>query len=424
MINKTQGLSSVFRALESRNFRLFFAGQGISLIGTWITQVATIWLVYRLTNSALLLGLVGFASQVPTFIVTPFAGIFVDRWNRHRILIITQLLSMIQSLTLAFLALSGIIQIWHLIILSVFQGLINAFDGPTRQAFVTEMVEKKENLSNAIALNSSLFNGARLVGPAMAGVLIAAVGSGMCFLIDGVSYIAVIASLLAMKVKPREMPVSNVHPLQRLKEGFVYAFSFPPIRSILMLLAFTSFMGMSYTVLIPIFATEILQGGSETLGFLMGSSGIGALMGGIYLSSRKSILGLGKIVAIAPAIWGGGLIAFSLSNILWISLLTMLIAGFGSILLVASSNTFLQTIVEEDKRGRLMSLFIMSFIGMVPLGNLFAGSLANVIGAPHTLTISGIGCVLGSFLFHRQLPSLRPLIRPIYLKLGILPSES
>jgi MFS family permease len=424
MINKTQGLSSVFRALESRNFRLFFAGQGISLIGTWITQVATIWLVYRLTNSALLLGLVGFASQVPTFIVTPFAGIFVDRWNRHRILIITQILSMIQSLTLAFLALSGIIQIWHLIILSIFQGLINAFDGPTRQAFVTEMVEKKENLSNAIALNSSLFNGARLVGPAMAGVLIAAVGSGMCFLIDGVSYIAVIASLLAMKVKPREIPVSNIHPLQRLKEGFVYAFSFPPIRSILMLLAFTSFMGMSYTVLIPIFATEILQGGSETLGFLMGSSGIGALMGGIYLSSRKSILGLGKIVAIAPAIWGGGLIAFSLSNILWISLLTLLIAGFGSILLVASSNTFLQTIVEEDKRGRLMSLFIMSFIGMVPLGNLFAGSLANVIGAPHTLTISGIGCVLGSFIFHRQLPSLRPLIRPIYLKLGILQPES
>lgn len=424
MINKTQGLGSVFRALESRNFRLFFAGQGISLIGTWITQVATIWLVYRLTNSALLLGLVGFASQVPTFIVTPFAGIFVDRWNRHRILIITQILSMIQSLTLAFLALSGIIQIWHLIILSIFQGLINAFDGPTRQAFVTEMVEKKENLSNAIALNSSLFNGARLVGPAMAGVLIAAVGSGMCFLIDGVSYIAVIASLLAMKIKPREIQVSNVHPLQRLKEGFVYAFSFPPIRSILILLAFTSFMGMSYTVLIPIFATEILQGGSETLGFLMGSSGIGALMGGIYLSSRKSILGLGKIVAIAPAIWGGGLIAFSLSNILWISLLTLLIAGFGSILLVASSNTFLQTIVEEDKRGRLMSLFIMSFIGMVPLGNLFAGSLANVIGAPHTLTISGIGCVLGSFIFHRQLPSLRPLIRPIYLKLGILQPES
>jgi MFS family permease len=414
-------LKTILRALESRNYRLFFAGQAISLIGTWMTQIATIWLVYRLTNSALLLGFVGFSSQIPSFLIAPFGGIFVDRWNRHRILITTQLLAMLQSLALAVLALTGIINIWHIIVLSLFQGCITAFDAPARQAFVTELVEKKENLANAIALNSSIFNGARLVGPAIAGLLIASVGTGVCFLIDGLSYIAVIAGLLAMRLKPRKITPQTANVWQRLKEGFNYAFGFPPIRSILLLLALFSFMGMPYSILIPIFATKILNGGAETLGFLMAAAGVGALIGGIYLSSRQSVVGLGKVIAFSPAIFGTGLIIFSLSRVLWLSLLMMLIIGFGAILQIASSNTILQTIVDDDKRGRLMSLYTMAFLGTLPFGNLVAGSLANNIGAPTTLIIGGAFCILGSFLFAKQLPTLSLLIQPIYKEMGLLP---
>jgi MFS family permease len=413
-------LKRSLRALESKNYRLFFAGQAISLIGTWMTQVAMIWLVYHLTNSALLLGVVGFSSQIPSFVIGPFGGIFVDRWNRHRILVTTQILAMIQSLALAVLALTGIIQIWHIILLSIFQGFINAFDAPARQAFVTEMIEKKEDLGNAIALNSSMFNGARLVGPAMAGLVIASVGAGMCFLIDGLSYIAVIASLLAMKLKPRQITVQTTNVWQRLKEGFIYAFSFPPIRAILLLLALFSFMGMPYMVLIPIFATKILDGDAETLGFLMTASGLGALMGGIYLSSRQSVVGLGKVIAFSPAVLGVGLIIFSQSRLLWLSLLMMLIVGCASILQIASSNTILQTIVEEDKRGRLMSLYTMSFLGILPFGNLAAGALASRIGAPNTVMIGGLFCILGSLIFAKQLPKLTRLIRPVYRKIGLL----
>jgi MFS family permease len=413
-------LKPSLRALESRNYRLFFTGQAISLIGTWMTQVAMIWLVYHLTNSALLLGVVGFSSQIPSFVIGPFGGIFVDRWNRHRILVTTQILAMIQSLALAVLALTGIIQIWHIILLSIFQGFINAFDAPARQAFVTEMIEKKEDLGNAIALNSSMFNGARLVGPSIAGLLIASVGAGMCFLIDGLSYIAVIASLLAMKLKSRQITVQTTNVWQRLKEGFIYAFSFPPIRAILLLLALFSFMGMPYMVLIPIFATKILDGDAETLGFLMMASGLGALMGGIYLSSRQTVVGLGKVIAFSPAVLGVGLIIFSQSRLLWLSLLMMLIVGCASILQIASSNTILQTIVEEDKRGRLMSLYTMAFLGILPFGNLAAGALASRIGAPNTVMLGGLFCILGSLIFAKQLPNLTRLIRPIYSKIGLL----
>jgi MFS family permease len=418
-------LKPILRALESRNYRLFFMGQAISLIGTWMTQIATIWLVYHLTNSALLLGVVGFSSQIPSFFLTPFGGILVDRWNRHRILIITQILSMVQSLALAFLALTGLITIWHIILLSIFQGLITAFDSPARQAFVTEMVERREDLGNAIALNSSMFNGARLVGPAIAGLVIASVGSGACFLIDGLSYIAVIAGLLAMKLKPRKIAdQTNVNIWQRLKEGFIYAFGFPPIRAILLLVSLFSFVGMPYTVLIPIFATQVFQGGAEILGFLTAASGVGALIAGIYLSSRQTVLGLGKIIAFSPAILGIGLIIFSQSRTLWLSLLMMLVVGCGSILQIASSNTILQTIVEEDKRGRLMSLYTMAFLGILPFGNLAAGALASKIGAPNTITIGGICCILGSLAFSTQLPRLRRLIRPIYQEMGIISNKS
>ena len=413
-------LKPILRALESRNYRLFFAGQAISLIGTWMTQIATVWLVYQLTDSALLLGIVGFSSQIPNFVIAPFGGILVDRWNRHRILIGTQALSMLQSLALAFLALTGTIAIWHIILLSLFQGLISAVDSPARQAFLMEIIDKKENLGNAIALNSSVFNGARLVGPAIAGLLIASVGASVCFLIDGLSYIAVIAGLLAMKLKPRTITPHQGNVWQRLKEGFNYAFGFPPIRAILLLLALFSFMGMPYSVLVPVFATKILHGGAQTLGFLMAGVGVGALMGGIYLSSRQSVVGLGKIIAFSPAALGVALIIFSQSRLLWLSLLMMLIVGCASILQIASSNTILQTIVEEDKRGRLMSFYTMAFLGVLPFGNLASGALASRIGAPNTDMIGGVFCILGSLVFAKQLPSLRRLIRPIYHKIGLI----
>ncbi|QLE57655.1 MFS transporter [Nostoc sp. TCL26-01] len=410
-------------AFKSRNYQLFFAGQGISLIGTWMTQLATVWLVYDLTHSPLMLGVVGFTSQIPSFFLAPFGGVFVDRFSRYRTLIGTQILAMVQSLALAILTFTGLIQIWHIIALSLLQGFINALDAPARQAFVPELVERKEDLANAIAINSTMINGARLIGPAIGGLLIARVGIGYCFLIDSLSYIAVIAGLLAMKVKPWQLPITKGNPWQQVKAGFVYAFSFPPIRAILLLSTLVSFMGLQNTILVPIFAETILKGGAETLGFLMAASGLGALSGGIYLATRRTILGIGKLIAIAPAILGVGLIAFSLSRFLPLSLFTMLFVGLGTILQIAASNTFLQTIVEEDKRGRLMSLYTMSFLGMIPVGNLLGGVLANRIGASNTLIIDGIACIIGSILFYRQLPGLKKFITPIYQQKGILATK-
>ncbi|ACC82061.1 MFS transporter [Nostoc punctiforme] len=410
-------------ALRSKNYQLFFAGQGVSLVGTWMTQLATIWLVYNLTNSPLMLGVVGFSSQIPSFFLAPFGGVFVDRFSRYRTLIGTQVLAMIQSLTLAVLALTGVIQVWHIIALSLCQGFINALDAPARQAFVPELVERREDLANAIAINSTMINGARLIGPAIGGLLIARVGTGYCFLIDGLSYIAVLAALLAMKVKPWKNVVTDGNPLQKVKEGFVYAFSFPPIRSILLLSTLVSFMGLQNTILVPVIAEQVLKGGAESLGFLMAASGVGALTGGIYLATRQTILGIGKLIALAPAILGVALIAFSLSRYLPLSLFTMLFVGLGTILQIAASNTFLQTIVEDDKRGRLMSLYTMSFLGMIPVGNLLGGVLASRIGAPNTLIIDGIACILGSIIFSRQLPALRQIMRPIYEQKGIVMSK-
>ncbi|MEG3973609.1 MFS transporter [Microcoleus sp. herbarium8] len=407
-------------ALKSRNYRLFFAGQGISLIGNWMTQVATIWLVYNLSDSPWMLGLVGFTSQIPTLILLPFAGVFIDRWNRHRVIIATQVLAMVQSLALAFLALTGVVNIWQILVLSFFQGAINAFDAPARQAFVPEIVDKKEDLANAIALNASMFNGARLIGPAIAGLLIATIGSSYCFLIDGLSYIAVIAGLLAMKIKPRQIAATNTKPLQRLKEGFVYAFGFPPIRAILILLSLVSFAGMSHTILVPIFATKILHGDAETLGFLMAASGVGAFSGAIYLIGRKSVVGIGKLIAISPAVMGFGLIGFGLSRVLWLSLIMMLFVGWGFIIQFAAGNTFLQTIVEDDKRGRVMSIYTMAFFGVTPFGNLVAGGLANYIGSPNTVILGGIICILAAIVFSKQLPALKHLVRPIYQKMGLI----
>lgn len=413
-----------FPALRSRNYQLFFGGQGLSLIGTWMTQIATVWLVYQLTNSALMLGVVGFIGQIPSFVLAPFGGVLVDRRSPHRILLTTQVLAMMQSLALAALTLTGTIQIWHILALSLFQGLINAFDAPARQTLVRDIVDRREDLASAIALNSSLVNGARLVGPAIAGVIIARIGTGYCFLLDGVSYIAVIAALLAMRLRSRPiLQADAASPLQRIREGFEYAFGFPPIRDVLLLLATFSLFAMSYTTLVPIYATQILHGDAHTLGWLMSASGIGALMGGIYLSSRKTVVGLGKVIAIAPAISGTGLIAFSQSRNLWLSLLFALAIGLGSILIIAASNTVLQAIVEDDKRGRVLSLFTMSFLGMVPFGNLIAGSLASRIGVSNTMLIGGCVCIAAAIAFSRHLPVLRRMVIPIYERAGILPVD-
>jgi MFS family permease len=411
----------MLRALRYRNYRLFFGGQSVSLIGTWMTRIATSWLIYRLTHSALLLGVVSFAGQIPTFLLAPFAGVWVDRWDRHRVLVVTQVLAMLQSFALAALALAGRITVWDVLWLSVFQGLINAFDMPARQAFVVEMVEDRRDLSNAIALNSSMVNMARLVGPSIAGIIIAAVGEGYCFLIDGVSYLAVIASLLLMHVTGSRLQRVAKNTLTELAEGWQYVSRFTPIRSILLLLALVSLMGMPYTVLMPIFAASILHGGPHTLGFLMGAAGVGALISAFRLAARRSVLGLGKLTAISAALFGGGLVAFSRSHWLWLSLILMFVVGFGMMQQMASSNTILQTILEEDKRGRVMSYYAMAFTGMAPFGSLLAGTVADRIGAPATLLISGACCIAGAIWFATQLPVIRKLVRPIYMELGIIP---
>lgn len=416
------GLAFMLRALKHKNYRLFFSGQSISLIGTWMTRIATSWLVYRLSNSALLLGIVGFAGQIPSFLLGPFAGVIVDRWNKHRLLVVTQVLALLQSLVLALLALTGLIDIWHVIVLSIIQGLINAFDMPARQAFVVEMIEKRDDLANAIALNSSMVNAARLLGPSIGGIIIAAVGEGWCFMIDTISYLAVIASLLAMKITPRiKSKTNNVAVLQQLREGWTYAFRFAPIRNVLLLLALVSLVGMPYTVLMPIFANDILHGGPNTLGLLMAASGVGALAGAMFLAARKSVLGLGKYIPLMAGMFGAGLMAFSFSRLLWLSLILMVVTGLGFMVQMAASNTVLQTIVDEDKRGRVMSFYTMAFMGTAPFGSLLAGSISAKIGAPHTLFFSGLGCVLGALWFARSLPALRRDVRPIYIRIGILP---
>jgi len=412
----------VFRALRYRNFKVFFIGQGISLIGTWMQYVAMSWLVYRMTNSALMLGVVGFASQIPAFILSPFTGVLADRHNRHKILLFTQALAMLQAFILAFLTLTENIAVWHIVVMGIFLGCVNSLDIPARHSFILEMVEEKENLGNAIALNSMMFNMARLIGPSIAGVLIAIAGEGVCFLINAISYIAVIASLLAMKMPARdnEKKEADYSMFEDLREGFNYAFGFVPIKAILFLLGIISLMGMSYAVLMPVFAKDILHGGPHTLGFLMGAVGIGSLAGTIYLASKKNIITLGRMLPAAAGIFGLSIIIFSFSHNLVFSLTLLFFSGFGIMVQMAASNTILQTIVDDDKRGRIMSFYTMAFMGMAPFGSLFSGMLASRIGVSNTLIISGSCCILAAVIFSFNLPSLRKIVRPIYVKMGIV----
>jgi MFS family permease len=412
---------NTLRALRHPNFRLFFFGQSLSLIGTWMTRLATSWLVYRLTGSSLLLGVVTFAGQIPSFLLGPVAGVWVDRWDRKRVLLLTQFLAALQSLTLGALTISGRITMPEIVALAILQGVINAFDMPARQSFLVRMVNGRTDLGNAIALNSAMVNGARLIGPALAGIVIGAVGEGYCFLIDGVSYFAVLASLFAMRIEGEAVVRSAASLWVQLKEGWTYVSTFAPIRAVLLLFAMVSFMGVPFTVLMPVFADKILHGGAHTLGFLMGAVGVGSLISALSLAARKSVRGLYKVIPAVAALCGCGLIAFSFSRNFWLSLALMGVTGFGLMQFAAASNTVIQTIVEEDKRGRVISYYMMAYMGASPFGSLLAGSLAPVIGAPATVVLCGIGCLAGAGWFWLQLPKLRPVIRPIYQQLGILP---
>ena len=421
IINISSRVKTIFRSLKYRNYRLFFSGQSISLIGTWMQRIAMPWLVYHITGSAFLLGLVSFAGQIPTFLLAPFAGVVTDKFSRYRVLLITQIVSLIQALILAILALSGVIEIWHIVLLSIALGCINAFDVPSRQSFVIEMVEKKEDLGNAIALNSMMFNGARLIGPSVAGMMLATAGEGICFLSNAISYVFVIISLLMMKVQKKEKKLIAANLFKDMKEGLSYTFGFPPIKHLLILLGVVSLMGSSYQVLMPVFAKEILHGGSGTFGFLMGAAGFGALLGAIFLASRETLIKLGRLIPAAAGLFGMGLVTLSFSANFPVSLLLMIIIGLGLMLHTASSNTILQTITDDDKRGRVMSFYTIAIMGTAPFGSLIAGSLAKIIGTPYTILIGGLSSIVGAYFFYRKLPVLKKIVRPVYIRMGLIP---
>jgi MFS family permease len=433
---ETAGISHAWRALRHRNFRLFFGGQTISLIGTWMTRIATSWLVYRLTHSALLLGTVSFAGQIPSFLIAPFAGVWIDRWDRRQVLVWTQTLAMVQSFALAGLTFSGHITVNWILFLSVMQGVINAFDMPGRQSFMVQMVEDRADLGNAIAINSSMVNVARLIGPSLAGMLIAVSSEAWCFLIDGVSYIAVIASLLMMRIHGPAVMRKATSTFHEMKEGWSYVAGFLPIRTILLLFALVSLMGMPFVVLMPVFAATVLHGGPHTLGFLMGAMGVGALISALSLAIRKNVRGLIRMIPFATAVFGLGLIGFGFSHTFWLSMAMVMVAGAGMMQGMAASNTIIQTLVDEDKRGRVMSYYTMAFMGMAPFGSLLAGTMAHAIpstpvwifagmfltGAQWTVMINGLVVVMGAVWFASRLPALRVVVRPIYQEMGIIPA--
>ena len=417
-------MSHAWRALRNRNFKLFFFGQSISVIGNWMTRLATTWLVYHLTHSALLLGIVSFSGQIVSFALGPFAGVWVERLNRRKLLVWTQAGGAVQSLALAALTLAHVITLKEIIVLTALQGMINAFDMPGRQSFLVQMVDDPNDLSNAIAINSSMANGARLIGPAIAGLVIGAAGEGWCFLIDGVSYFAVIASLLLMRIERTETLRNSTSMLEQVREGWNYVRTFRPIRTILLLFSLISLMGYPYAVLMPVFAVQVLHGGAYTLGWLTGASGVGALVSALTLAVRKSVVGLTRMLQIASAMLGAALILFGLSHTLWLSLVLMVFVGFGLMQGAAASNTIIQSLVPEDKRARAMSYYTMAFFGAAPFGSLLAGTLAHRIGAPHTVIFTGACCVAGSLWFAFELPKIRAVMRPIYQKMGLLPGAS
>lgn len=427
----------MFRSLRGRNYALFFAGQGVSVVGTWMQSTALSWLVYRLTGDPFMLGLVQFVAQLPAFLISPIAGVYADRWNRHKMLLVMQSLMMLQAVSLTLLTLTGQIQVWQIVCLALFMGMLNAVDIPNRQSFVVQMVPRREDLPNGIALNSFLFNGARLVGPSIAGFVIWAVdpphqpgtpltaadmrGEGLCFLSNAISYAAVLAAVLAMRIAPRAI-APRKHVLHELRDGLRYTMGFPPIRTILLMLAMLGMVAMPYATLVPVFARDVLHGDSKMQGYLLSMAGCGALVAAIFLAARSSVRGLGRLIALAPVLMGASLIVFGFSQTAWLSLPVLALIGFGQMTQMAGSNTLLQTIVDDDKRGRVMSFYALAFMGTGPFGNLLVGYLAkpDVLGEQWTVAIAGAitaGCGL---LFLSYLPTLRRHVRPIYVKMGII----
>jgi len=417
-------IKDIFLSLRSRNYRIYFIGQGISLIGTWMQNVALSWLVYRLTGSVFLLGLIGFTSQIPTFILTPFTGVITDRYDRLKIMKLTQLFFMLQSLTITILVLTNQVEVWHIVALSLVLGIITAFDAPARQSLVVDLLDDPANLGNAIALNSAIFNGARLLGPAVAGITIALVGEGVCFLVNTISFAAVIFALTQIKIPDKDRIAKAANFVKSFSEGFQYTFQSLPIRTFILLLTILSLFGFSFVVILPAYAKEILHGSSDTLGYLMSALGAGALIGAIYMASRKTVLGLVKMISINTVMLGLLIVLSSFSTSLVVSFTVLCLCGLSMILLLSSINTILQTIADEDKRGRVMSFYSMALMGISPFGNLIVGSIASGIGIPNTLLIAGIISVIAGICFASTSKSMRKHIHQIYATKGILPGLS
>ena len=402
-----------FRALKNRNFRLFFSGQIVSMLGTWIQNIALGWLVYRLTDSPVWLGVVGFAGQIPALFLTPFAGVFADRLNRRKVLIITQIVPMVLAFSMAFLVLTESIEVWHIVLIASLNGFVIAFDNPFRHAFLLEVIKDKELIQNAVALNSTLFNSARFIGPMLGGILIALVGEGVCFLINGVSFFAVVFALLAMKVEPMNLNRKHGSVIGEMLEGAKYAFNFKPIRYLLFLVITTGFFGLPFQVFLPVFARDVLGGDSQLLGFLTGALGAGALTGAIYLASKSGIGLLPKLIVGTSMVFALGLFSMSLSTNITLSLVLLFFTGFGMIVQYASTNTLIQTIVDEDKRGRVMSLYGLSFLGITPLGSLLLGAIADRIGVQTTLMFASMVCLMASIVYLKRMPYVAKAINGI-----------
>ncbi|MGA8144767.1 MAG: MFS transporter [Candidatus Acidiferrales bacterium] len=421
-LEDTRRIPQMLRALRHRNFQLFFSGQMISLVGTWMDNIAEAWLVYRLTGSSLLLGTVAFAGQIPVFLLAPIGGMAADRWNRQRIVIATQASSMVLAGILAVLTLTGRVRVWEVVLLAALMGAVNAFDIPARQAFLVDMVGR-EDLMNAIALNSSMFNGARVIGPSIAGILVASIGEGWCFAANSISYIAVIAGLVMMRVNRAPIEARRVSPFEHIVEGFQFVWNTAPIRALLLLLGLVSLVAMPYSVLMPIFAAKILHGDARTLGVLMGATGVGALGGALMLASRSGVQGLGRWVAMACASFGTALILFSFSRWYFLSVVLLVPVGFAMMVQMASSNTLIQAMVPDRLRGRAMAVYSMMFMGMAPIGALLSGWSADHIGAQWTLAVGGVGAIVGAALFARNLPKIRVEARELIIAQGMAGGE-
>jgi MFS family permease len=415
-------IKGTFSSLGSRNYRLYFTGQGFSLIGTWMGNIALSWLVYRLTGSVFLLGLVAFTNQIPMLILSPISGVLTDRYDRRKIMLIAQVCFLLQSFIMAMLVLFNLVEVWHIITLSILFGIISAFDAPARHSLVIDLIEKPEDLGNAIALNSAIYNAARLVGPAIAGITIAVVGEGICFLLNAASFIAIIYALLKIRIPARPPVTQSANLKESLAEGFRYTFHSVPIRTLLFLLATLSLVGFPFLVLLPAYAKEILHGGADTLGFLMSGLGAGALLGALYMARRKSVIGLGRVISVFAITMGLALVAASFSKNMVLSLLIFFAGGLSMIMSIASINTMIQTLADDDKRGRVMSFYSVALMGTTPIGNLLAGSVASGVGISLTMLIGGAITIVSGIIFQLNRKSFRKFVRPIYVDKGILPS--